>query len=92
MKSYIEIPGPSKALHLPMIAFDKLDGSNLRFEWSRKRGWYKFGTRNRMFDETDKDFGSAIEIFLETFGESLDRIARLEYNGAPLVAFCEFFG
>lgn len=29
-----------------IYAFDKLDGSNIRFEWSRKRGFYKFGTRN----------------------------------------------
>lgn len=36
------------------IAFDKLDGSNLRFEWNKKQGWYKFGTRNRMFDRSDK--------------------------------------
>ena len=23
--------------------FEKIDGSNLRFEWSEKRGWHKSG-------------------------------------------------
>ena len=31
-------------------AFDKIDGSNFRAEWSKKRGWYKFGTRNTMIN------------------------------------------
>ena len=26
------------------LAFDKIDGSNVRFQWNRKRGFYKFGT------------------------------------------------
>lgn len=25
-------------------AFEKLDGSNIRAEWSKKQGWHKFGT------------------------------------------------
>ena len=28
------------------VAFLKIDGSNLRFEWSKKREFYKFGTKN----------------------------------------------
>lgn len=75
------------------IAFDKLDGSNLRFEWNKKRGWYKFGTRNRMFDRTDPDFGIAVDLFLNKYGESLakvmtDKFPKIEST----VAYAEFLG
>ncbi len=41
MLAYPEIPGPAKApLGRPCIAFAKYDGSNLRFEWTPKRGWH----------------------------------------------------
>lgn len=71
--------------------FDKLDGSNLRWEWSPKRGWYKFGTRHRLFDETDEVFGCAVEIFRKEFAEPLEEFARRErWQGC--VAFTEFWG
>jgi hypothetical protein len=50
MYRYPEIDGPSKAPHEHCLAFDKLDGSNMRFEWSPKRGWYKFGSRGQLID------------------------------------------
>lgn len=71
--------------------FDKLDGSNLRFEWNRKRGWYKFGTRSRLFDATDPDFGSAIGIFQRTLAEPLTKIVKDE-RFDQVVVFCEFWG
>lgn len=57
MKDYPSIPGSSKAPQLPCIAFKKYDGSNIRAEWSKKRGWYKFGTRTQLIDKTDLVFG-----------------------------------
>lgn len=54
--------------------FDKLDGSNLRFEWSRKKGWYKFGTRTRLFDQSDWQFGRAIPLFQKILAEQLSKI------------------
>jgi hypothetical protein len=32
--------------------FQKLDGSNIRAEWSKKHGFYKFGTRKQLLDES----------------------------------------
>tara|TARA_R100000656_G_scaffold104176_2_gene76282 strand:+ start:12745 stop:13350 length:606 start_codon:yes stop_codon:yes gene_type:complete len=29
----------------PYLVYDKLDGQNIRAEWSKKRGFYKFGSR-----------------------------------------------
>ncbi len=71
--------------------FDKLDGSNLRWEWWGKRGWYKFGTRSRLFDESDPDFGPAIEIFMRDFADPLAKYARKE-RWSSCVAFTEFWG
>ena len=45
MEQYPHIEGSTKApIGEPCIAFYKYDGSNLRFEWSPKKGWHKFGT------------------------------------------------
>jgi hypothetical protein len=75
----------------PAYVFDKLDGSNLRFEWTRKRGWDKFGTRTRLFDETDSDFGCAIPLFRETWEADLTKIAR-DNRWDHVIVFMEFYG
>lgn len=74
-------------------AFYKLDGSNFRAEWSRKRGWYKYGTRNVMIDRNTPLFGESIDIFLNKYGQSLDDIFRQEYKKVhSFVIFGEFLG
>lgn len=96
MKSYPSIPGfmslKAKKRHgLTLYTFDKADGSNLRFEWSKKRGWYKFGTRRRLFDETDSYFGEAIPLFMSTHAEWAEKqFVDNRYERAVL--FCEFWG
>jgi len=95
MKTYWSIPGPFKAPNEQCIAFYKYDGSNLRFEWNPKKGWYKFGTRRRLFDRTDKEYGRAIDLFLERYGDSLPKVftTNKEYKKREqIIAFCEFYG
>jgi hypothetical protein len=54
MEQYPSIEGSSKApLGKPCIAFYKYDGSNLRWEWNPKKGWFKFGTRHELFDQSN---------------------------------------
>jgi len=89
MKSYPSIPRNIKTGIF--YVFDKLDGSNIRVEWSRKQGFYKFGTRRRLLDESDTILGPAKPLFLERYGDSLDKIAR-ENRWDRAVFFCEFFG
>jgi hypothetical protein len=75
----------------PIIAFDKLDGSNIRAEWNRKNGFTKFGTRTRLLDPNEKTFGEAIEIFNESHADILSEI----FSKAKLqraTAFLEFYG
>lgn len=102
MLQYPEILGSSKApLGKPCIAFVKYDGSNLRFEWTPKRGWYKFGTRTQLFSEGDPTFGIAIPMFKGLFKvdddpsmgtEIVRRVRKIEPSIQRIVAFCEFFG
>lgn len=94
MKEYPSIISYKEApKSVPCIAFDKLDGSNLRFEWQKKQGWFKFGTRHRLFNETDEVFGPAISIFHQKYGQKLYDVIRKEYGWVEkIVAFCEFFG
>lgn len=93
MKEYPHIQGPSKAPRLPCIAFYKHDGSNIRAEWQRKRGWCKFGTRHQMIDKTHPVFGSAVDLFHETIATVIDPILKSEYRSCEeFMAFCEFLG
>lgn len=94
MKSYPSIPGLK---NIPWgedcIAFYKYDGSNLRFEWNKKQGWYKFGTRRRLFDETDIEYGRSIELFKNKHAEGIEKVLREKYKSFDnAIVFCEFFG
>ena len=96
MKSYPSVPGPKKAPKgAHCLAFYKHDGSNLRMEWNKKRGWYKFGTRRRLFDQADKEYGPAIDLFMNIHGEPLAKmfIDHKNYKGIEqATVFCEYFG
>ncbi len=94
MKQYLEIQGPSKAPRENCIAFYKYDGSNVRAEWTRKRGWSKFGSRKVLIDETHP-LGDAINIFLQTYGDDLEKIFKnhkLFRNCQNVTVFGEYFG
>jgi hypothetical protein len=93
MKSYPSIPrSTGQTFHeFDAYVFDKLDGSNLRWEWARKSGWYKCGTRNRLFDETDPVFGGAFKVFNETLAVPLEKLARDE-RWERVIVFTEFWG
>jgi hypothetical protein len=93
LKTYPSIPRCPQPLDISAYVFTKYDGSNLRFEWSRKTGWYKFGTRHRMIDKTDRAFGSVIKLFKTTIGPDLESTLRSNWPGArSFLVFCEYFG
>ncbi len=96
MKKYPSIVGQAVG-SIDMTVFDKLDGSNIRAEWSMKRGFYKFGTRNRMIDQTDTHLGKAVLLVKEKYGPALTEIFKAKAKRAPMfqrgvVCFFEFFG
>lgn len=94
MKSYPKIKTPFNTNEFCYV-FIKYDGSNFRAEWSNKNGWHKFGTRTRLFDETDPIFGRSIEIFKNKYGSDLESVFKKEKifkNAKEFIVFGEFFG
>lgn len=89
MKAYPSITG--EIVHQPVYAFDKYDGSNVRAEWSRKRGFYKFGKRNHLLDDSCPYLREAEALILNGYGDPLSRIFR-EERWDNAVCFFEFFG
>ena len=94
--TYPSIEGPAFAfLDAPCVAFEKYDGSNLRFFWDQKRGWHSTGTRYRWFKAATPMFGPAIDCFQRDYAKGIIETLRRykEYRGVvELVGFCEFFG
>lgn len=93
MKDYGSIPKLlTEYIDRECIAFRKYDGSQIRSEWTRKKGWHKWATRGHLFDETDKTFGCAIK----AFEPQADLVAKAIVDNYPKVesaiVFMEFVG
>ena len=71
--------------------FAKYDGSNLRFEWEPKRGWFRFGSRRRLLTAENETFGISWNMFQEQFAAAFERLA-IDKRWPGIVAFCEFHG
>jgi hypothetical protein len=92
MKTYPSIPYPgTKGVGKQLHTFAKIDGSNLRFEWAKNRGWYKVGTRRRLLCATDPVYGPALPLFHRKLGEPLERIIRAQ-KWPRVIVYCEYFG
>lgn len=89
MKSYPSISTDvdfSVSYHM----FDKLDGSNIRAEWSPKRGFYKFGSRTQLLTPDQKPLWPVVERIM-----SLDNAlgsALLKIKAERAVCFFEWHG
>ncbi len=89
METYPSIP--TEIINEPIYAFDKVDGSNFRAEWSRKSGFNKYGTRTRLLDPYEKPLGEAIELFEHKYMDELDQTFRKQ-RWEKATAFLEFYG
>jgi hypothetical protein len=92
MKTYPSIPKWDKKYYDKEVwVYDKPDGSNIRFEWSKQKGWYKCGTRTQLFTPTDPIWGGAYDYFIENQAKKLSEyfIKNKIING---LAFGEWFG
>jgi RNA ligase len=79
----------------PFVAFDKLDGSNIRAEWDRKKGWHRFGSRRRLLDSSQPFLGQAIRLILDGYGDGLAKAFRDDpaLRGPPeATCYFEFLG
>ena len=90
MKTYPTIPRKIQTSE-PIYAFDKLDGSNIRAEWSRKRGFYKYGTRKRLLSPDERPLGLAVQLINDVYGDELIRRLK-DARVDSAVCYFEFFG
>lgn len=95
MKQYPKIPvkldgGSKESLATQFWCFDKIDGSNIRIEWSAKRGFNKFGTRKKMFDETHPTFGKVLTLAASLEPKFSARFKEKNIDNA--ICFFEFHG
>lgn len=91
MKQYPTIPGGVRR-GVPVYIFDKLDGSNVRAEWSRKRGWHKFGRRHGLLDDSNPILANeAQDLMLDSYGDDLGAIFRKQ-RWDRAIAYFEFHG
>lgn len=74
-----------------IYAFDKLDGSNIRAEWNSKKGFYKFGTKNQLMDETTKPWNIAIPLIRDKYEIDLSMVFK-EQGWKDAICFFELWG
>ena len=93
MKEYPSIINSSKAPRKSCIAFDKLDGSNIRVKYTAKRGFDLFGSRTQLIDKTHPHLGEVVDIFMRDFSEPLTKIFVDEFrNEREHIVYGEFLG
>lgn len=93
MKSYPSIPSsvPSTG-DQKLYVFDKLDGSNIRVEWTRKKGFVKYGTRTRLLDKTDLQFGEVPTLFEDNYAEIYQPLLHAQKTWQKAILFFEYHG
>lgn len=96
MKDYPSIPralGTAFREIPDAYIFDKLDGTSMRSEWNRKRGWYKHGLRHTRVDESNplSFFAEGPKLFMHRLAEPLAKIAHDE-RWQRCIAFYEYWG
>lgn len=94
MKQYPSIPRDVR-YGGPYIVFDKLDGSNIRAEWSKKKGFYKFGSRKVLLGpKGESDQQTLLGRSIELIKELEDPIGAVFHDERHQQAVCffEFYG
>lgn len=88
----LEYPSISHKINYsePVYAFDKLDGSCVRAEFSTKNGFYKFGSRTNLIDEGHLVLGEAV-LLMKAKEEQLCEILKSN-RIFKAVCFFEFWG
>src|SRR5687768_10827963 len=105
MLHYPKMPGSKDAPSGRCVAFEKLDGTNLHWDWDRDFGWHAFGTRRDEFNLTEagvEQFArrhahlrQCVEVFRATLADGIEQVLR-DHPGyrefQSVKAFTEFFG
>jgi hypothetical protein len=93
MIEYPTMINSSKAPRKSCIAFDKLDGSNIRIKWTNKKGFSLFGSRTQLIDSSHPHLGGVIEYFKNNYEDKLEDIIKKNFrNEREIVVFGEYLG
>jgi len=95
MLEYPEMKNLSKSPREYCIAFNKLDGQNIRVKYDKKNKFSLFGSRHRLFDETDNQFEKVIPLFNNTLRNNLERLIvdNKDFKDfKELIVFMEYYG
>lgn len=89
MKSYPSISTVIQ-MGLPIYAFNKIDGSGIRAEYHKKKGFYKFGSRKRLLSDEQPILFKAKDLILE----QQDVVAKIceKNKWESIILFYEFAG
>ena len=92
MQKYPSIERGLLVKGMPIYAFDKLDGSHIRAEWSKKKKFHKFGTRRQLISKSCGDFwGEAPDLIKEKYERDLHDIF-VKNRFQKVMCHFEFFG
>lgn len=93
MIEYPTILPSSRAPRQSCIAFEKLDGSNIRVKYTQKKGFSLFGSRTQLIDQTHPHLGAICGIFFKDFEAPLTEIIEKNWpDEREVIVFGEFFG
>lgn len=94
MIEYPSIINSSKAPRKPMIAFEKIDGSNIRIKWTHKRGFDLFGSRQQLLDSSHPNLGGVVALFHDKYKEALEELFKYEWGKTEneIIVFGEYYG
>lgn len=93
MIEYPTILHSARAPHQRCVAFDKLDGSNIRIKYTRKRGFCQFGSRTQMLDPAHPILGGSVAYFLKHLAEPVEQVIVDNWKDErEIMVFGEWFG
>lgn len=92
MKTYPSVSARPVYKANSVYVFDKLDGSNIRAEWTRKRGFHKFGRRNGLLDHSIPALLEAPDLIMRDWASDLSSIFKAMRGVQKVTAFFEFWG
>jgi len=76
---------------MPIYAFDKIDGSQIRAEWNRKRKFSKFGSRRQLIGLEGEGLEEGARLVLSKYERDLhDIFIKERYES--VICFFEFWG
>lgn len=90
MKPYPTIPTKIRTDVL-VHAFDKLDGSQIRAEWTPRSGFANFGTRKRALEASHPWLGESIQLVRNKYEADVHRLLR-DRKVRSAVLYFEFLG